>query len=116
MRAEVVGEGGEKFEGDLHAAIVGVSGAGSLWENRGRITVGLFGTGTLRIENGASVTSTINIGAYGGGASELAADYGSAVQQVVVDVSYVYVGGTKDKEKGDGRRNRIPDQGCKKGI
>lgn len=42
-----------------------VSGAGSSWENSGRLNVGLFGPGSLRIEDGARVMN--GLGIVGGG-------------------------------------------------
>ncbi|WP_178131010.1 autotransporter domain-containing protein [Reyranella sp. CPCC 100927] len=40
---------------------VTVSGADSTWTNSGGLTVGAFGNGTLRIENGGTVSNTIGI-------------------------------------------------------
>lgn len=54
---KVVSVGGQIGASGDGVGLVLASGAGSLWENSGRISVGGFGAGTLRIENGATVTS-----------------------------------------------------------
>ncbi|AOF92493.1 autotransporter outer membrane beta-barrel domain-containing protein [Sinorhizobium sp. RAC02] len=44
--------------GDLSAADVVVTGGTSTWVNSGQLTVGSYGTGIMRVEDGATVTSS----------------------------------------------------------
>lgn len=55
--------------GDTSTADVVVTGGVSTWVNSGQLTVGSFGTGTMRIEDGATVTSSQ--GYVGAGASSV---------------------------------------------